>query len=345
MLLSSPHSFKPDGLPRHVALSPPPPRTHSGTILEHPLRFCHLPFEQARREQGLKPFFAQDDVFHGARVLVNTAFGFEYPYGVNPLVEMTGPLLPPRVARALSAKRELVAAVGSGNTTAAATVAAPGDGDFSPPSGGGGGEDDDPLALPFLVRTWLGGTGALVAPGTAAFEAAAKQTHRAGAAAAAAAAAAATPAKEEAAAPAAAAGSGSAPAIASAIAAGEGPMLPDDNGVIYVNLGRMPQLDKWQLVTILQALSSPSEAMCWGGGGAEDRLGRYRILWVLPKDQREQLLSALLPMPPPPSFRLKVLGGLPHLGVSAMGDRFLTLCEMHQLVHQIQCNVVLYESR
>ncbi|CAM9822349.1 unnamed protein product, partial [Ectocarpus sp. 4 AP-2014] len=264
-----------------------------------------IAMNKARREQGLDPFVAQDDVFHGARVLVNTAFGFEYPYGVNPLVEMTGPLLPPGVARALSTKREL-AAVGSGNATTAATAAAPGDGDYSPPSGGGGGEDDDPLALPFLVRTWLGGTGALVAPGTAAFEAAAKQTHRAEAAAAAATAAA-TPAKEEAA----------AAAAAAAIAAGEGPTLPDDNGVIYVNLGRMPQLDKWQLVTILQALSSPSEAMCWGGGGAEDRLGRYRILWVLPKGQREQLLSALLPMPPPPSFRLKVLGGLPHLGILA----------------------------
>ena len=228
---------------------------------------------------------------------------------------MTGPLLPPRVARALSAAavppplppspaaRVIPASPGaSGVDSDAVGNADKVSGEAWGGGGGGGGdvdEDGDPLALPFLIRTWLGGTGALVAPGTAAFEAAAKQ---------------AVSAKQRAEA-AATAVSGKEDAAAAA-SVGEGPLPPDDNGVIYVNLGRMPQLDKWQLVTILQALSSPSEAMCWGGGGAEDRLGPYRILWVLPAEQREQLLSALLPMPPPPSFRLKVLGGLPHLGVS-----------------------------
>lgn len=234
---------------------------------------------------------------------------------------MTGPLLPPRVARALSA-----AAVPPPLPRSSVRVLPEwreADGVDSGSSGSGGGqsgegwagssgvssdadEDDDPLALPFLIQTWLGGTGALVAPGTAAFEAAAKQAASAKQRAEAAAATVLVSGKEEA-----------------AGAAVEGPLLPDDNGVIYVNLGRMPQLDKWQLVTILQALSSPSEAMCWGGGGSEDRLGPYRILWVLPAEQREQLLSALLPMAPPPSFRLKVLGGLPHLGVSEFGPRFV----------------------
>lgn len=273
---------------------------------------------QARRENGLEPFYAQDNVFHGARVLVNTAFGFEYPHGVAPLVEMTGPLLPPRVARALSAAvvppplpRSSPAPVLDSEYLSDGGRGGGGDRQQRPASGEGsldggdvGEDEDDPLALPFLIRTWLGGTGALVAPGTAAFEAAAKQAVSAKQRAEAAAATTTASGKDEA-----------------AGTVGEGPLLPDDNGVIYVNLGRMPQLDKWQLVTILQALSSPSEAMCWGGGGSEDRLGPYRILWVLPAEQREQLLSALLPMAPPPSFRLKVLGGLPHLGVSFFWSR------------------------
>lgn len=225
---------------------------------------------------------------------------------------MTGPLLPPRIARALSfppprfavppprARRQFAEGRkhrGGGEASVGSTW----------PEAVGGEVDDgeDPLALPFLIRSWLGGTGALVAPGTAAFEVAAKQA----AAAKQRAEASASEEQGERQDSAAAAGAGT---------SADGPSLPDDNGVIYVNLGRMPQLDKWQLVTVLQALSSPSEAVCWGGGGgAEDRLGRYRVLWVLPREQREQLLLALLPMAPPPSFRLKVLGGLPHLGVSA----------------------------
>ena len=225
---------------------------------------------------------------------------------------MTGPLLPPRVARALSAaavppplpRSSVHVLPESRGANGVDSDASASGGKQSGEGRGGGGdvdEDDNPLALPFLIRTWLGGTGALVAPGTAAFEAAAKQ---------------AVSAKQRAEAAAAAATAVSGKEEAAGSAAGDGPLLPDDNGVIYVNLGRMPQLDKWQLVTILQALSSPSEVMCWGGGGSEDRLGPYRILWVLPAEQREQLLSALLPMAPPPSFRLKILGGLPHLGVS-----------------------------
>lgn len=53
-----------------------------------------------------------------------------------------------------------------------------------------------------------------------------------------------------------------------------------------------------------------------GDGGIDDRLGQYRVLWAMPREQKEELLSALLPMAPPPSFRLKVMDGLPHLGVS-----------------------------
>lgn len=210
---------------------------------------------------------------------MNTVFGFDYPHHLAPLVDMTGPLLPPRVARRALGLKERE-------------------------NRGSEAEADDPLALPFLVRTWLEGTGALIAPGTAAFEASVKQRQ------------------------------------AAFLSRGEGNIGDgnnfgddkknndslEDNGVIYVNLGRMPQVDKRQLVSLLQALSpSPTDALaCWSGAGSgggvpleEDRLGRFRILWMMSLEQREQLLSLLLPGAPPPSFRIKVIGGLPHLGVSA----------------------------
>lgn len=214
---------------------------------------------------------------------MNTAFGFDYPHHLAPLVEMTGPLLPPRVARRALGLKERE---NRGSET----------------------EADDPLALPFLVRAWLEGTGTLIAPGTAAFEASIKQQQ------------------------------------AAFLSRGEGNRRDvnyfgdgddddkgdndslEDNGVIYVNLGRMPQVDKRQLVSLLQALSpSPADALaCWSGAGSgggvaleEDRLGRFRILWMMSLEQREQLLSVLLPVAPPPSFRIKVMGGIPHLGVSA----------------------------
>ncbi|OQR98552.1 hypothetical protein ACHHYP_08364 [Achlya hypogyna] len=55
------------------------------------------PFMQvnkARWELNLPPFRSQHDIFKGARVLVNTAFGLEYARPLSPLVEMVGPLLP-----------------------------------------------------------------------------------------------------------------------------------------------------------------------------------------------------------------------------------------------------------
>ncbi|CAN0309667.1 unnamed protein product, partial [Laminaria digitata] len=266
---------------------------------------------QARREQGLEPFHAQDNVFHGARILVNTAFGVEYPHSLAPLVELTGPLLPPRVARALS----FSPLPGKGRTVAkeqpSATDLPPGEGAGGAGGGGGGGDEEEgPLALPFMIRTWLGGTGALVAPGTAAFEAAVKQ-----------AATAKQRAETAAAAAAAENGQGLSPAAAAAAAAaadGPPPPLPDDKGVIYVNLGRMPQLEAWQLAKVLQSLW-PSFDSRWEG--EEDRLGRYRILCALPREQRELVLSELSSSDSSesmqPSLRLKFLGGLPLLGILA----------------------------
>ncbi|EQC38445.1 hypothetical protein SDRG_04154 [Saprolegnia diclina VS20] len=55
------------------------------------------PFMQvnkARWELDLAPYRSQHDIFKGARILVNTAFGLEYARPLSPLIEMVGPLLP-----------------------------------------------------------------------------------------------------------------------------------------------------------------------------------------------------------------------------------------------------------
>jgi UDP:flavonoid glycosyltransferase YjiC (YdhE family) len=55
------------------------------------------PFMQvnkARRERQLPPYRSQHDVYKGARVLVNSAFGFEYARPLSPLVDMIGPIVP-----------------------------------------------------------------------------------------------------------------------------------------------------------------------------------------------------------------------------------------------------------
>ncbi|RQM26127.1 hypothetical protein B5M09_003050 [Aphanomyces astaci] len=42
----------------------------------------------------LTPYRSQHDMFKGARVLVNTAVGLEYPRPLSPLVELVGPIIP-----------------------------------------------------------------------------------------------------------------------------------------------------------------------------------------------------------------------------------------------------------
>lgn len=49
---------------------------------------------QRRRENDLPPLQAQEELLRGARVLVNTAFGLDYPRALPPLLQMTGPLMP-----------------------------------------------------------------------------------------------------------------------------------------------------------------------------------------------------------------------------------------------------------
>ncbi|CAM9333059.1 unnamed protein product, partial [Chrysoparadoxa australica] len=54
-----------------------------------------------RRGKGLAPYHTQEEVLQGARVMVNTASGLDFPRALTPLLAMTGPLLPPSLQRDL----------------------------------------------------------------------------------------------------------------------------------------------------------------------------------------------------------------------------------------------------
>ncbi len=47
-----------------------------------------------RYQNGLPLYRSQYQVFANAPMLVNTAFGLEYPFPLPPLVKFTGPLMP-----------------------------------------------------------------------------------------------------------------------------------------------------------------------------------------------------------------------------------------------------------
>ena len=70
-------------------------------------------------------------------------------------------------------------------------------------------------------------------------------------------------------------------------------------GVIYVSLGNMAYLDAAQTNVLIQGLSVL----------ADDP--HFRVLWMMPPDQRPTLTPTV-----PSNFRVKVLGGVPHLKVS-----------------------------
>ncbi|KAF0712807.1 Aste57867_4673 [Aphanomyces stellatus] len=53
-----------------------------------------MQLNKARWELQLAPYRSQHDIFKGARILLNTAYGLEYPRPLSPLVHMVGPLIP-----------------------------------------------------------------------------------------------------------------------------------------------------------------------------------------------------------------------------------------------------------
>ena len=68
-------------------------------------------------------------------------------------------------------------------------------------------------------------------------------------------------------------------------------------GVVLVNVGRMAQMQDWQAAELVQGLTDP----------------RFRVLWLVPNDQRRSLLPEQLP----PTFRVKSMGSVPHLQILA----------------------------
>ncbi|CAI5734139.1 unnamed protein product [Hyaloperonospora brassicae] len=53
-----------------------------------------MELNKVRYEVDLPPFRSQHDLFKGARVILNTAFGLEHPQILSPLVDAVGPILP-----------------------------------------------------------------------------------------------------------------------------------------------------------------------------------------------------------------------------------------------------------
>lgn len=53
-----------------------------------------MQLNKMRWELDLKPYRSQHDVFKGARVILNTAFGLEHPQPMSPLIDTVGPILP-----------------------------------------------------------------------------------------------------------------------------------------------------------------------------------------------------------------------------------------------------------
>ncbi|CAN0460718.1 unnamed protein product, partial [Phaeothamnion confervicola] len=73
-------------------------------LLSAALTPAFVQLNRARGDAGLPLFEAQDAVFRGARVIVNTVAVLDWRPAVDPLVEMTGPLLPPAVARLVASR-------------------------------------------------------------------------------------------------------------------------------------------------------------------------------------------------------------------------------------------------
>ncbi|GLE04456.1 hypothetical protein PINS_up013398 [Pythium insidiosum] len=58
-----------------------------------------MQLNKMRWELDLRPYRSQHDIFKGARVILNTAFGLEHPQPLSPLIEPVGPILPLHVNR------------------------------------------------------------------------------------------------------------------------------------------------------------------------------------------------------------------------------------------------------
>ncbi|POM60704.1 UDP-glucoronosyl and UDP-glucosyl transferase [Phytophthora palmivora] len=65
-----------------------------------------MELNKMRYELNLPPFRSQHDLFKGARVILNTAFGLEHPQPLSPLVDAVGPIMPVRGGNASKLERQ-----------------------------------------------------------------------------------------------------------------------------------------------------------------------------------------------------------------------------------------------
>ncbi len=62
-----------------------------------PRLLSFMQVNKQRWELGLPPYRSQHEIFRQSRMILNTAFGLEYPRPLNPLIDLVGPILPAQV--------------------------------------------------------------------------------------------------------------------------------------------------------------------------------------------------------------------------------------------------------
>ncbi|TDH72937.1 hypothetical protein CCR75_008090 [Bremia lactucae] len=80
------------------------------TLLSMALTSPFMVLNQIRDDVGLPLFRSQNDLFNGARIILNTAFGLEYPQPLSPFVDAVGPLLPLPTGNAKNLEHQLLPA-------------------------------------------------------------------------------------------------------------------------------------------------------------------------------------------------------------------------------------------
>ncbi|CEG38893.1 hypothetical protein L915_20228 [Plasmopara halstedii] len=65
-----------------------------------------MELNKMRYELDLPPFRSQHDLFKGARIILNTAFGLEHPQPLSPLVDAVGPIMPVQGGSASKLERQ-----------------------------------------------------------------------------------------------------------------------------------------------------------------------------------------------------------------------------------------------
>jgi hypothetical protein len=234
-----------------------------------------------RWELGLPGYRSPHDIHGKARMLVNTAFGFELARPLPPIVDMVGAVLPPGLEEELARDEDAWRRVGGRwDALLGAPGAAGGKGGGGKKRAGGKkgakvkvqetGAGASPLqqrppavaSLPRMIREWLEGTG-YVKSGSAETQRQKQQAAGEG-----------DGEKEEEGGSSKKGGSRKTgkrrsppPASSSSVAPAVAP------AVVYVSLGTMAYVKRWQVKALIAGLTHPN----------------IRVLWTAPLDQKNAL--------------------------------------------------------